>query len=195
MRVDHNARPKSAFCPLLHAGAEQGGEDEPAHLPDVFLQPLGVAHAQRPDSFVPGLLRGLFGGGAAPVAAASAIAAAGNTAVGGSDADFERGRPLFEAMGKTITHIGPVGDGQTAKLANQIAVGLTVDDLDMSLDPPVLLEAGPAFAMVRLNSHEALKRATIVDPSVPFPDGLAEKGEERREGAHSSIAPYTEKIY
>ncbi len=56
------------------------------------------------------------------------------------------------------------------------AVGLTVDDLDMSLDPPVLLEAGPTFAMVRLNSHEALKRATIVDPSVPFPDGLAEKG-------------------
>ncbi|AJY44866.1 2-hydroxy-3-oxopropionate reductase [Martelella endophytica] len=47
--------------------------------------------------------------------------------VGGSDADVERGRPLFEAMGKTITHVGPVGDGQTAKVANQIIVGLTIE--------------------------------------------------------------------
>ncbi|QQM29815.1 2-hydroxy-3-oxopropionate reductase [Martelella lutilitoris] len=47
--------------------------------------------------------------------------------VGGSEADFERGRPLFEAMGKTITHVGPVGDGQTAKVANQIIVGLTIE--------------------------------------------------------------------
>ncbi|MGV0875962.1 2-hydroxy-3-oxopropionate reductase [Martelella sp. FLE1502] len=47
--------------------------------------------------------------------------------VGGSDADFARGRPLFEAMGKTITHVGPVGDGQTAKVANQIIVGLTIE--------------------------------------------------------------------
>ncbi|TCT29191.1 2-hydroxy-3-oxopropionate reductase [Martelella mediterranea] len=47
--------------------------------------------------------------------------------VGGSDKDFERGKPLFEAMGKTITHVGPVGDGQTAKVANQIIVGLTIE--------------------------------------------------------------------
>jgi len=47
--------------------------------------------------------------------------------VGGSEADFERGKPLFEAMGKTITHVGPVGDGQTAKVANQIIVGLTIE--------------------------------------------------------------------
>ncbi|AQZ54163.1 2-hydroxy-3-oxopropionate reductase [Martelella mediterranea] len=46
--------------------------------------------------------------------------------VGGSDADFARGKPLFEVMGKTITHVGPVGDGQTAKVANQIIVGLTI---------------------------------------------------------------------
>ncbi|AJY45899.1 2-hydroxy-3-oxopropionate reductase [Martelella endophytica] len=47
--------------------------------------------------------------------------------VGGSEADFERGKLLFEAMGKTITHVGPVGDGQTAKVANQIIVGLTIE--------------------------------------------------------------------
>lgn len=46
--------------------------------------------------------------------------------VGGRPEAFERARPLFEAMGKNITHIGPAGDGQTAKVANQIIVGLTI---------------------------------------------------------------------
>jgi len=32
--------------------------------------------------------------------------------VGGDEGDFERARPLFEAMGKTVTHVGPVGAGQ-----------------------------------------------------------------------------------
>lgn len=47
--------------------------------------------------------------------------------VGGAEADFERARPLFELMGKNITHIGPVGTGQTAKVANQVIVGLTIE--------------------------------------------------------------------
>jgi 2-hydroxy-3-oxopropionate reductase len=47
--------------------------------------------------------------------------------VGGSEAAFERALPLFQLMGKTITHVGGVGDGQTAKVANQIIVGLTIE--------------------------------------------------------------------
>lgn len=47
--------------------------------------------------------------------------------IGGEVADFDRARPLFEIMGKSITHIGAVGDGQTAKVANQIVVGLTIE--------------------------------------------------------------------
>lgn len=46
--------------------------------------------------------------------------------VGGGEADFERARPLFEAMGKP-TLVGDVGSGQTAKVANQIIVGLTIE--------------------------------------------------------------------
>ena len=42
--------------------------------------------------------------------------------VGGDEADLARARPLFEALGKTIVHIGPSGAGQACKLANQIAV-------------------------------------------------------------------------
>jgi 3-hydroxyisobutyrate dehydrogenase len=44
--------------------------------------------------------------------------------VGGDDADVERARPLFEALGKTIVHIGGHGAGQACKLANQIAVAI-----------------------------------------------------------------------
>jgi 2-hydroxy-3-oxopropionate reductase len=46
---------------------------------------------------------------------------------GGKPAAFERARPLFEKMGKNITLVGGVGDGQTAKVANQIIVGLTIE--------------------------------------------------------------------
>jgi len=44
--------------------------------------------------------------------------------VGGDEADVERARPLFEALGKTIVHIGDHGAGQACKLANQIAVAI-----------------------------------------------------------------------
>ncbi|HEX4936606.1 MAG TPA: 2-hydroxy-3-oxopropionate reductase [Gemmatimonadaceae bacterium] len=46
--------------------------------------------------------------------------------VGGSAAAFERVKPLFELMGKNITHVGGNGDGQTTKVANQIIVALTI---------------------------------------------------------------------
>lgn len=44
--------------------------------------------------------------------------------IGGDAADVERARPLFEALGKTIVHIGDHGAGQACKLANQIAVAI-----------------------------------------------------------------------
>ena len=47
--------------------------------------------------------------------------------VGGDEAVFERVRPLFELLGKNITLVGGVGDGQTAKVANQIIVALTIE--------------------------------------------------------------------
>ncbi|MBU0902678.1 MAG: 2-hydroxy-3-oxopropionate reductase [Gammaproteobacteria bacterium] len=46
--------------------------------------------------------------------------------VGGCAKAFERALPLFQAMGKNITHVGGSGDGQTAKVANQIIVALNI---------------------------------------------------------------------
>jgi 2-hydroxy-3-oxopropionate reductase len=53
--------------------------------------------------------------------------------VGGPEAAFARIRPLFELMGKNITRIGGNGDGQTAKVANQIIVALTIEAVGEAL--------------------------------------------------------------
>ncbi len=46
--------------------------------------------------------------------------------VGGDEAVFQECLPIFEAMGRTITHVGGNGMGQTVKLVNQILVGVTM---------------------------------------------------------------------
>ena len=46
--------------------------------------------------------------------------------VGGDDAAFKRCLPLFEAMGKSIMHLGPAGMGQVCKACNQICVTLNL---------------------------------------------------------------------
>jgi 2-hydroxy-3-oxopropionate reductase len=47
--------------------------------------------------------------------------------VGGTEAAFARVKPLFELLGKNITLVGGNGDGQTAKVANQIIVALNIE--------------------------------------------------------------------
>ena len=53
--------------------------------------------------------------------------------VGGSEATFEQVKPLFELLGKNITLVGKNGDGQTAKVANQIIVALTIESVGEAL--------------------------------------------------------------
>ena len=45
--------------------------------------------------------------------------------VGGAAADVERARPILEVLGKTITHVGPVGSGQAVKAVNQVILAGT----------------------------------------------------------------------
>lgn len=53
---------------------------------------------------------------------------------GGTDAAFERARPLFEIMGKNITLVGETpGSGQTCKIANQIIVALNIEAVSEAL--------------------------------------------------------------
>jgi len=46
--------------------------------------------------------------------------------VGGSETAFERARPLLEAMGKTIVHAGGAGNGQAAKICNNMVLGASM---------------------------------------------------------------------
>jgi 3-hydroxyisobutyrate dehydrogenase len=45
--------------------------------------------------------------------------------VGGDAADFENALPILEIMGKTVTHVGPIGAGQITKAINQIIISGT----------------------------------------------------------------------
>jgi 3-hydroxyisobutyrate dehydrogenase len=46
--------------------------------------------------------------------------------VGGDAAALEKARPVFDVMGKRVTHLGPSGAGQLGKAANQILVGVNL---------------------------------------------------------------------
>jgi 3-hydroxyisobutyrate dehydrogenase len=87
----------------------------------------------------------------APVSGGKTGAEAGTLSimVGGDSADLERARPVLEALGKNIVPCGPVGNGQLAKLCNQILCGLNllavceaiVFARRVGLDPATMLRA------------------------------------------------------
>ena len=81
------------------------------------LEPLGVAMVDAPVS----------GGEKGAIDAAPSIMA------GGKPEDFERALPVFNALGKTITHMGPLGAGGFTKLANQIIVAVNLTAIGVAL--------------------------------------------------------------
>ena len=46
--------------------------------------------------------------------------------VGGTEQAFARAKPLLESMGKTIVHAGPSGNGQAAKICNNMVLGISM---------------------------------------------------------------------
>ena len=69
--------------------------------------------------------------------------------VGGEAGDVERARPVLESIGRTITHVGPIGSGQSVKAVNQVilagaylgvAEGIVLA-LKAGLDTPQVVEA------------------------------------------------------
>jgi 3-hydroxyisobutyrate dehydrogenase len=85
--------------------------------------------------------------------------------VGANQADFDRARPLLEAMGELIVHAGPLGDGQMVKLINNAVAAtntavaaealLLGKRTGLDLDPLVtVMKAGSgASAMLALKEH------------------------------------------
>src|SRR4051794_5702967 len=64
----------------------------------------------------------------APVSGGIAAAAGGSLTfmVGGSDATFEKARPILEPMAKAVIHAGGLGSGQAAKICNNMILGATM---------------------------------------------------------------------
>lgn len=62
----------------------------------------------------------------APVSGGTAAAQAGSLTfmVGGKAEDFERAKPILDAMGKNIFHAGPLGNGQVAKICNNMLLAI-----------------------------------------------------------------------
>ena len=87
----------------------------------------------------------------APVSGGEPGARAGSLAimVGGTEATFERCRPILEKMGRSVVRVGDAGAGQVAKLANQIIVALNIQAVGEALvfaekagvDPASVIEA------------------------------------------------------
>ncbi|HLI15835.1 MAG TPA: 2-hydroxy-3-oxopropionate reductase [Acidimicrobiales bacterium] len=69
---------------------------------------------------------------------AGAVEATLSIMVGGTERAFERARPLLQALGSTIVHVGPPGSGQTVKAANQLIVAANLQGLAEAI---VFLEA------------------------------------------------------
>jgi 3-hydroxyisobutyrate dehydrogenase len=63
-----------------------------------------------------------------PVSGGIAAAAGGSLTfmVGGSDAEFERARPILDPMAKAVIHAGQLGAGQAAKICNNMILGATM---------------------------------------------------------------------
>jgi 2-hydroxy-3-oxopropionate reductase len=86
----------------------------------------------------------------APVSGGDVAAKQGTLSImaGGEKKDLEKARPLFEAMGETIVHVGESGAGQVTKAANQIVVALVLEAVSEALvlgskagvEPPKLIE-------------------------------------------------------
>ena len=104
----------------------------------------------------------------APVSGGTGGAIAGTLTfmVGGDAADLERARPILEKMGANIFHAGSVGAGQTAKICNNMLLGIlmvgTSEAIALGvangLDPKVLSEimrrsSGGNWALEKYNPY------------------------------------------
>ncbi|MBP1705556.1 MAG: 2-hydroxy-3-oxopropionate reductase [Chloroflexi bacterium] len=111
---------------------------------DVYLGDGGALEAARPgwlaidmSSIAPRVARAVAARATAtgadmldaPVSGGEPGAIAGTLSimVGGSEAAFDRARPLLGVLGRTIVHVGPAGAGQVVKLCNQVVVAVVIE--------------------------------------------------------------------
>jgi len=108
----------------------------------------------------------------APVSGGTGGAAAGTLTfmVGGSDADFDRAQPILAAMGKNIIHCGAAGNGQVAKVANNMLLGISMIGVAeaMALGVALGMDAKTLAGVINTSSG----RCWSSDTYNPFPGVL-----------------------
>ncbi|KIZ34886.1 NAD-binding protein, partial [Stutzerimonas stutzeri] len=90
--------------------------------------------------------------------------------VGGSDADFDRAQPILAAMGKNIVHCGAAGNGQVAKVANNMLLGISMIGVAeaMALGVALGMDAKTLASVINTSSG----RCWSSDTYNPFPGVL-----------------------
>lgn len=93
----------------------------------------------------------------APVSGGQAGAESGQLTVmvGGDTAVCERATPVIDSYAKAITHIGPTGSGQLAKMVNQICIAGVVQGLSEGLDFAMRADLDPAVVIESISKGAA----------------------------------------
>ncbi|HEY6611987.1 MAG TPA: 3-hydroxyisobutyrate dehydrogenase, partial [Pseudomonas sp.] len=105
----------------------------------------------------------------APVSGGTGGAAAGTLTfmVGGEAADFARAQPILAAMGKNIVHCGGAGNGQAAKVANNMLLGISMIGVAEAMSLGVALGVDPQVLAGIINTSSG--RCWSSDTYNPFP--------------------------
>ena len=105
----------------------------------------------------------------APVSGGTGGAAAGTLTfmVGGEAADFDRAQPVLAAMGRNIVHCGGAGNGQVAKVANNMLLGISMIGVAEAMSLGVALGMDPQVLAGILNTSSG--RCWSSDTYNPFP--------------------------
>jgi len=116
----------------------------------------------------------------APVSGGVAGATAGTLTfmVGGDPAAFERGRPILEAMGKAVIHAGPSGNGQAAKICNNMMLGIQMISVceAMALAEKLGLAQQTLFEIASKSSGQCWSLTSYCPVPGPVPSSPANRG-------------------
>jgi 3-hydroxyisobutyrate dehydrogenase-like beta-hydroxyacid dehydrogenase len=124
---------RADMCLLMLADSEATdavlGRLDPHLRPEHLVLDMGSSEPARSEAHAAGLAARGIGWVDAPVSGGPEGAAAGTLAImaGGSAADVARARPVLDALGATVVHVGGPGAGHTVKAINQVIVGLTIE--------------------------------------------------------------------
>jgi 3-hydroxyisobutyrate dehydrogenase len=98
--------------------------------------------------------------------------------VGGADGAFARARPILEAMGKTIVHAGGAGNGQAAKICNNMVLGISMIAVSeaFALAEKLGLDAQKLFDISSKASGQCWSLTSYCPVPGPVPTSPANRG-------------------